>query len=159
MANVTVARHSMQGVREDCRKIGALLASGFSPADVREELKLSSRSYKLRMAMIRRRAYNHVDVFPRFMAKVETRYRQLEAIRQRAITLGKLDTALRAIEDMRRLDREIIEVGAELGVYQTQPKQVNHLFEAPTLGMFHAADPEAIDVTPEEDQLDSQAAE
>lgn len=137
---------------DDVKKIGALLATGFTLDQIRVELKLTRRQLFSRLALMRRRSKDANDVWPKFLAKMEVRYRQFEGIRQRAIQAGKLDAALRAIENMVRLDREIVAVGQELGVYDQVAKETKVTFENPTLGMFHAAtyEIEAKDVTPKE---------
>jgi hypothetical protein len=148
-----VGRPSNQELREDIRRINALLASGFSPGDIRDQLKFTKRQYQYRMSLQRARANDSSDVFSKYMGKVEARYRQLEGIRQKAVQQNKLDTALRAIEDMRRLDAEIVQVGTDLGHYKPAPPKHDPSVAAPTLGMFHDASVEIIDVTEDQPQL------
>lgn len=127
-------------IRDDARKVGALLASGFPLDEIRSEMKLSRRQLMARLSMLRRRAKDVGDTWPKFVAKIEARYRQYEGIRQRAIQQNKLDTALRAIENMTRLDAQLVEVGQALGIYEKVADKHIHTIENPTLGMFHSTD-------------------
>jgi len=130
-------RPRTEKVREEARLIGNYLAAGYQPAEIRKELKLTVRQYKYRMSMLRKRAWDAKEVWPKFFAKLEARYRQFESIRQRAIKEGKLDTAMRAVENMKALDQSVINVGQDLGVYETKDKIVKHKVEGPTLSVFH----------------------
>jgi len=128
--------------RDECRRIAALLASGFGPADIRKELNLTERQYKYRMKLLRQRSHDAKEVWPKYVAKVDTRYRQFEVIRQKALAGNDLNAAMRAIENLRRLDLEVIQVGQELGEYERQARKSELTINAPTLGMFHDKPPE-----------------
>jgi hypothetical protein len=130
-------RQPVVEVREEMRKIASLLSAGFSPQEIKAELSLSNRQYRYRMDLIRSRSHDAPHVWSKYQAKVETRYRQLEQIRQMALRDEKLDVARRAIENMVRLDKEIIDVGQALGAYEKQAQKHEHSIVAPTLGMFH----------------------
>lgn len=144
-----MAKPTIKSVREDVRKIISLLAAGFSPFEIRNHLGLSQRQLDYRMDVLRNKAADSRDVWPKYHAKAEQRMRHLEQIRQAAMDQDKLDVARRAVENMVRLDKEIVDVGQSLGAYKTAPKRVDVEISAPTLGMFHDAVKDAIDVTPE----------
>lgn len=144
-----MARPPDKSVREDVRKIISLLAAGFSPFEIRTHLGLSQRQLEYRMEVLRNKAADSNDVWPKYHAKSEQRMRHLEQIRQAAMDQDKLDVARRAVENMVRLDKEIVDVGQSLGAYKIAPKRVDVEISAPTLGMFHDAVKQAIDVTPE----------
>jgi len=137
-----VGRPPLKEVRDDCRTISALLASGFSPTEIRQEMKLTSRQYKYRMRLMRIRSYDAKEVWPKYVAKAETRYRQYEHIRQRALAKNDLGTALRAVESLKKLDIEVIQVGQDLGQYEREARKSELTVKtAPTLGMFHDPPP------------------
>jgi len=102
------------------------------------------------MRLIRTKSADAPFVWAKYQSKVDQRYRQLEQIRQRAINDEKLDIARRAIENMIRLDKELIDVGQALGVYQKAATKHEHSISAPTLGMFHDADKDLEDAEFEE---------
>jgi len=143
-------RPPQEEVRADCRRISSFLASGFSPGEIRHEMKLTLRQYRYRMRLMRIRSYDAKEVWPKYIAKAETRYRQYEGIRQKALQKNDLGTALRAVESLKRLDLEVIQVGQDLGQYEKEARKSEVLVRnAPTLGMFHEAHPEEDGVTPE----------
>lgn len=147
-------RPPLKAVREDVRKITSLLAAGFSPSDIREHLGLSQRQLDYRMGLLATRAADGKEAWTKYHAKAQQRMRHLEQIRQSAMDQDKLDVARRAVENMVRLDKEMIDVGQSLGAYKTAPKRVDVEISAPTLGMFHDALKEAIDVTPQHQQVE-----
>ena len=132
-------RPASSEIRDECRRISALLSSGFGPAEIRKELGLTERQYKYRMKLLRQRSHDASEVWPKYVAKVDTRYRQFEAIRQKALQKNDLNSAMRAIENMRRLDIEVIQVGQELGEYDRQARKSEVTISAPSLGLFHTA--------------------
>ena len=147
-------RPSSPELREDVRRISSLIAAGFSPPEIRAHLGLSQRQYDYRMTLMRSKAQDAPDVWAKYIAKAESRMRHLETIRQKAMDGEKLDVARRAVENMVRLDKEIIDVGQSLGAYKTAPKRVDVEISAPTLGMFHDKLSEAIDVTPAREAIE-----
>lgn len=124
-------------IREDIRNISALLSAGFSLQEIKSHLKLTERQLKWRMTAMRKMSRDYTDVWAKFQARSDTRYRHLEAIRASAMTDGKLDVARRAIENMARIDKQVVEVGQTLGEYKTAAKEIKHEHKVPTLGMFH----------------------
>jgi len=149
-----MARAPAPELRGDIRRISSLIAAGFSPAEIRTHLGLSQRQYDYRMLLLRTKSRDGTDVWAKYMAKSETRMQHLEQIRNQAMNENKLDVARRAVENMVRLDKEIIDVGQSLGSYKTAPKRVDVEISAPTLGMFHDAVKEAIDVTPQREVIE-----
>lgn len=112
-----------------------MLAAGFSPQEIRYELKLSARQYKYRVSLLRQKSADAPHVWANYRAKIDVRYAQLESIRQKADEEGKLDVARKAVSDMNKLDREIIEVGQMLGAYKKTPDVVE--LKSPSLGILH----------------------
>jgi len=126
-------------VVKDCREISSYLAAGFRPKDIRQKMGLSKRAWSWRLRHIRRNANDATDIWALHSAKTDSRYRQLEQIRQKAMDQPKpsLDVARRAISDMMRLDKDLIEVGQELGVYKKMPKKVELEVINPSLSMLY----------------------
>lgn len=141
-------------LREDVRNITSLLAAGFGPGEIRAHLGLSQRQFDYRMNLLRTKSMDGADVWTKYHAKAEQRMRHLEQIRQKAMDQDKLDVARRAVENQVRLDKEIVDVGQSLGTYKVAPKKVDVEISAPTLGMFHDAVKDAIDVTPSHKAID-----
>ncbi len=142
-------------LREDVRRICSLLAAGFSIPEIKAHLGLSQRQFDYRMDLMRRKSADGADVWTKYHGKAETRMRHLEQIRQKAMDDDKLDVARRAIENMIRLDKEIVDVGQSLGQYKKAANKHEVEITAPTLGMFH----EPINVTPAPAQLPYEEAE
>lgn len=135
----TPGRPVTKEIVDQCREITSYLAAGSRPKEIRQKMGLSKRQWHWRMRHIRRNSQDATDIWAIHSAKTDARYRQLEFIRQKALTQPKpaLDVARRAISDMIRLDKDLIEVGQELGVYKKMPKKIELEVTNPSLDMIY----------------------
>lgn len=121
--------------REDVRRIIALIAAGYSPVEIRHDMGLTRRQWEYRVTKMHTQSNDAKEAWPKYLGKSQMRYRQFESLRQEAMDDGKLDIARKAISDMARLDKEIIEVGQLMGRYERATSKVE--ITGPTMSLFH----------------------
>ena len=125
-------------VREQCRDIGRLLARGMGELEIRHELGLSCRTFRQRMAYLRKTSIDTRWIWTKFLAAQQSDIRTLSEIADRALSSERpaLRAATDAILAKSRLRREALEVGEKPGIYDNPAQHDPVYYENPTMSLF-----------------------
>jgi hypothetical protein len=106
-------------VRLDCVRIGDLIASGHSEAEIRAELGLSRRAFDDRMRRLVRLTVSRPLIWAKYLAAQRADTRVLSEIADAALAADppQLNAAINAIVARFKLSVATLEMGQRLGVY------------------------------------------
>lgn len=106
-------------VRLDCVRIGDLIASGYSEAEIRAELGLSRRAFDDRMRRLGKLTVSRPLIWAKYLAAQRADIRMLSEIADAALAADppQLNAAINAIVARFKLSVATLEMGQRLGVY------------------------------------------